>query len=80
MFGIARTIRSTIRTVPSGSQSSAEPLALYRELRSVGLDPAKVYRVRDVTLDRQSLHVSLNATGWTKADLYDDLQTVRIGG
>ncbi len=32
--------------------------ALYRQLRAVGLDPARVYRVRDVSIDRRALHVT----------------------
>lgn len=37
-----------------------QALALYRELRSVGLDPQRVYRVRDVNLDRSAIHLTLN--------------------
>src|SRR5690349_17682276 len=31
---------------------------LYSQLRSVGLDKSRVYKVRDATLDRSSLHIS----------------------
>src|SRR5450432_194170 len=34
--------------------------SLYLNLRSVGLDPAKVYRVRGATLERAALHISLD--------------------
>ena len=37
--------------------------ALYRSLRDSGLDPKKVYRVRDATFDREDLHFTLN-DGW----------------
>lgn len=33
---------------------------LYQQLRSVGLDGSRVYRVRDASLDRASIHLSLN--------------------
>jgi hypothetical protein len=33
--------------------------ALYLRLRSVGLDPARVYRIREATIDREDLHVSI---------------------
>jgi len=34
--------------------------ALYRQLRSVGLDEQRVYNVRDAALDRSGLHLSFN--------------------
>jgi hypothetical protein len=34
--------------------------SLYLNLRSVGLDPAKVYRVREASLERAALHISLD--------------------
>jgi hypothetical protein len=33
--------------------------SLYLELRSVGLDPSRVYRVRNVSLDRSAIHITL---------------------
>jgi hypothetical protein len=33
--------------------------ALYAQLRSVGLDQTRVYRVRDVSIDREALHITL---------------------
>ncbi len=33
---------------------------LYLRLRSVGLDPSRVYRIRDVTLDRALFHMTLD--------------------
>src|SRR6185295_775328 len=32
---------------------------LYLQLRSVGLDPSRVYRARDVSIDRASIHITL---------------------
>jgi hypothetical protein len=34
--------------------------ALYARIRSVGLDPERVYHVRDATIDRPSLHIDLD--------------------
>jgi hypothetical protein len=36
-------------------------LALYSQLRSVGLDPSRVYQVRDASLDRSALHITLDS-------------------
>jgi hypothetical protein len=50
----------------SAAQSSADKLssdkpaeALYLQLGQVGLDPARVYQVRDAALDRGGVHISL---------------------
>jgi hypothetical protein len=40
--------------------AAPDALSLYRDLRTVGLDAERVFQVRDVTLDRGSLHLSLN--------------------
>ena len=45
---------------PATSLSAA---ALYRSLRDSGLDVSKVYRVRDMTFDREDLHFAFNE-GW----------------
>ena len=42
----------------AAAQTAPGPLAVYRELRSVGLDAGRVYRVRDVNIDRQSMHLT----------------------
>jgi hypothetical protein len=34
--------------------------ALYARIRSVGLDPQRVYRVRDASIDRPNLHIDLD--------------------
>src|SRR5271163_4286099 len=34
--------------------------ALYARIRSVGLDPQQVYRVRDASIDRPNLHLDLD--------------------
>ncbi|HEX8815589.1 MAG TPA: M1 family aminopeptidase [Terriglobales bacterium] len=50
---------------PAGVQSAAVPRAgtaqdLYLKLKSAGLDPSRVYRIRDVTLDRAAVHLTLD--------------------
>jgi hypothetical protein len=46
--------------VPDPAQSHGPAESLYLKLRSVGLDTARVYKVRDATLERAALHVSLD--------------------
>jgi hypothetical protein len=48
----------TETTVVNTAPKAAE--ALYLQLRSVGLDKARVYKVRDASLDREALHVTLD--------------------
>jgi len=48
-------------TVAPAPPSQAHPAeALYTQLRSVGLDSARVYRVREASLDRAALHITLD--------------------
>jgi len=42
---------------PDKSQSV---LSLYRSLQSVGLDPQKIYKIREAEIDREDVHISLN--------------------
>ena len=49
---------------PSTQSALQEPrqgpaLSLYLQLSSVGLDPARVFKVRDASLDRSSIHITL---------------------
>lgn len=48
--------------VPAACQSAPEKPAeaLYLKLRNVGLDPARVYQVRGASIDRASIHISLD--------------------
>lgn len=39
---------------------SAPPIEFYRQLRSVALDAARTYHVRDASLDLEDIHLSLN--------------------
>jgi len=46
---------------PSPAPLIAGPvLPLYRALRSVGLDPQRVYKIREADIDREDVHVSLD--------------------
>lgn len=52
---------SSIQVIDRTPPSKADPAeALFLQLGSVGLDPARVFRVRDVTLDRAAFHISLD--------------------
>jgi hypothetical protein len=44
----------------AGAQSSEPVLPLYRALRTIGLDPLRVYKVREAALDRDDIHLWLN--------------------
>src|SRR6266581_536002 len=43
----------------SSAQTVASAAALYQQLGSVGLDESRVYQVRDASVDREDLHISL---------------------
>lgn len=44
----------------AGGDAGAQPAAaLYRQLRSVGLDPGRVYQVREAGIDREDIHITL---------------------
>src|SRR5664279_640108 len=40
--------------------TSGPALPLYRALRGVGLDPQRVYRIREAAIDREDVHLFLN--------------------
>jgi len=46
-------------TQPATPQADAIS-ALYRQLRTTGLDPARVYSVRDASLDREDIHITFS--------------------
>ena len=54
----ARESARTPTRTSAGTMGPAE--SLYLKLRSVGLDPARVYKVREASLQRAALHVSLD--------------------
>ena len=54
----------TLRGLPAGYAANENPPdkpaeALYLQLGQAGLDPARVYQVRDAALDRPSVHITL---------------------
>ncbi len=54
----------------SGDNGPLSPAAqLYRQLRDVGLDPARVYHIREASIDREDLHFTLDdgTIGFTQA-------------
>jgi hypothetical protein len=53
------------QTPPSGVPASATPVPssaeeLYKQLRTVGLSKSRVYQVREVSLDRSAVHLTLD--------------------
>jgi hypothetical protein len=55
-------VASRIPTMPQAATAQRPGPAqdLYLRLKTVGLDPSRVYRIRDVTLDRAAMHVTLD--------------------
>jgi hypothetical protein len=47
-------------TLLSAQETPGSAAALYRRLGSVGLDATRVYRVRDASIEREDIHLSLN--------------------
>src|SRR5579864_9681477 len=54
-LGVLHSSAAVAQTLP---QKPAE--ALYLQLGQVKLDPARVYKVRDASLDRSAIHISLD--------------------
>jgi peptidase M1-like protein len=64
---------------PAGTPVTAE--ALYAQLRSVGLDKSRVYRIREAALDRPGLHISLeNGTVAFTGDIFGRITGVFFEG
>ena len=58
--GTAAASQARIEGAPRTESVAPSPtLTLYRQLRSVGLDPHKVYHIRDGDFDREDIHLSL---------------------
>lgn len=55
------TVSSAVGDTPPEKPSEIGPARkLYQELSSVGLDPARVFHIRGASLDRASLHITLD--------------------
>jgi hypothetical protein len=50
---------STAQIKPGGPQASRQAEQLYLQLRSADLDPARIYQIREASLDRNQLHITL---------------------
>lgn len=59
LAGVLPLLAQTALTAPP-EPGSGPATALYRQLRSVGLDPERVFQVRDAALDRSGVHLSFN--------------------
>src|SRR6202521_5050191 len=62
MIGLAWLLAAMAWAQPTGPNPHCPPTtsALYSRIRSVGLDPQRVYRVRDASIDRPNLHLDLD--------------------
>jgi hypothetical protein len=56
MLGLLVAASTAFGSTP-GSQCPQTTSALYSRIRSVGLDPQRVYRIRDASIDRPNLHL-----------------------
>ena len=59
LLGAARTLCAlqTPNPAPLSPAAASPVIDLYHELRTATLDPAQIYRVRELTIDREDLHV-----------------------
>ena len=63
MIGLAWCLGATTAWAqPTGPNPHCPPTtsALYSRIRSVGLDPQRVYHIRDASIDRPNLHLDLD--------------------
>jgi hypothetical protein len=63
IFLSALAVLGRAQSVPTGvsdADAKAPAQAFYLKLRSVGLDNSKVYKIREASLDRAQLHISLD--------------------
>jgi hypothetical protein len=60
LVNIAMVTSAAADTPPEKPSEMGPARKLYQELSSVGLDPARVFRIRGASLDRASLHITLD--------------------
>lgn len=53
------SVTGSARSQPKPANVASPAQALYLKLMSVGLDPARTYRIREASLDRPALHIML---------------------
>src|SRR5579863_4285115 len=60
--GIALAIGLAVAVLSAKGENSTNKPAegLYLQLGQVGLDPARIYQVRDASLDRSAVHITLD--------------------
>ncbi len=59
-FSLCISAHGTAAPSPSGETGQSSPArALYLQLNNVGLDPGRVFRVRNSSLDRPAIHITL---------------------
>ena len=51
---------SCAHAAPTGAHSPGPAESLYQQLSHDGLDPERVFRVRDASLDRMGVHITLD--------------------
>jgi len=56
----ARVVPVAQSPAPAAPLTSGPVLPLYRALHDVGLDPQRVYKIREADIDREDVHLSLN--------------------
>jgi hypothetical protein len=59
-LGLALLVISAVACAQTPAPNPGPEESLYLKLRSVGLDASRVYRVRNASLDRGALHISLD--------------------
>src|SRR6266404_2024114 len=51
---------SSAQTSTTAKSAVNPAAAVYRQLTTVGLDPKQIYNVRDASIDREDIHLSLD--------------------
>src|SRR5664279_5057727 len=60
LLGISLGALGTVAQAQSIPLTSGPVLPLYRALRNVGLDPQRVFQIREAEIDREDIHIWLN--------------------
>ena len=69
VLGLVTLVSVRVFALPDPPAATQNVQALYHQLRSAGLDPNQVYKIRDAVLDRDDLHFYMNdgVIGFTQA-------------
>src|ERR1035437_9518339 len=60
LLGISLGALGTVAQAQSIPLTSGPVLPLYRALRNVGLDPQRVFQIREAEINREDIHIWLN--------------------